>query len=57
MDLDPPAERKRAKREPETDEHRTTREEREARAREEQAAAEAKALDAAVRKSIKLYGA
>lgn len=47
----------RKKREPETDEHRSIRGEYEAEQRKEQASAEDRALDAAVRKSIKLHGA
>jgi hypothetical protein len=47
----------RKKRDPETAEHRNERVEREARQRIEQASADEKALDAAVRQSIKLYGA
>jgi hypothetical protein len=47
----------RRKREPETDEHRSYRLQMNAQHRREQASAEDKALDAAVRKSIKQYGA
>jgi hypothetical protein len=46
----------RKKRDPETAEHRHDRLEREARERTEQASADDKALDAAIRQSIKLYG-
>jgi hypothetical protein len=46
----------RKKREPETDEHRSERAEGEAQERIEQASAEERALDAAVRRSIKQYG-
>jgi hypothetical protein len=46
----------RKKRDPESQEHRHERLERDARERIEQASAEANALDAAVRQSIKLYG-
>lgn len=47
----------RMKREPETDEERSMRAELRADERKERTHAEDKALDAAVRKSIKLYGA
>jgi hypothetical protein len=47
----------RRKIEPESDEHRIERIDKEDRRRIEQAAAEEKALDAAVRRSIKTYGA
>lgn len=47
----------RMKREPETDEQRSMRAERHAEERKEQSYAEDKALDAAVRKSIRLHGA
>lgn len=48
--------RNRKKREPETAEHRHERVEREARERTARASADDKALDAAVRQSIKLFG-
>jgi hypothetical protein len=47
----------RTKHEPETDEQRIAREEREARWREEQNAAEDKSIDAAIKRSIDLHGA
>ena len=47
----------RMKREPETDEQRSKRAELRAEERNERSFAEDKALDAAVRKSIKLHGA
>jgi len=47
----------RKKRDPETSEHRHQRLEAQARERTEQAVAEQNALDAAVRRSIQLYGA
>jgi hypothetical protein len=47
----------RKKRDPETSEHRLERLEEQARDRTEQAAAEQSSLDAAVRRSIQLYGA
>jgi len=56
MELDPPATSHRAAREAETDERRRQREERQAQYRKEQASAEANALDAAVKKSIKQFG-
>ncbi len=46
----------RKKRDPESEEHRHDRLERQARERIEEASAEGKALDAAVRQSIKLHG-
>jgi hypothetical protein len=46
----------RTKRDPETGKHRSERKEGEARQRIEQAAAEDRALDAAVRRSISQYG-
>ena len=47
----------RTTRDPETDEQRTDREAQEAREREERISAENSALDAAVRRSITLFGA
>jgi hypothetical protein len=47
----------RKKRDPESEEQRSGRLEKNAHDRIEQASAEDKALDAAVRRSIKLYGA
>jgi hypothetical protein len=47
----------RRKRDPESDEHRSDRLQMNAQHRREQASAEDKALDAAVRKSIKQHGA
>ena len=47
----------RKKRDPETSEHRQERPEAQAREQTERAAAEQAALDAAVRRSIQLYGA
>ena len=46
----------RSRREPETDEQRAERTAREARHRNERISAEEKAIDAAVRHSIKLHG-
>ena len=46
----------RKKREPESDDHRSERIEEEARQRIEQAAADEQTVDAAVRRSIELYG-
>ena len=46
----------RTRREPETDEDRSEREERQLRDRRERDRAQAEALDAAVRMSIKLHG-
>jgi len=47
----------RKKRDPETDERRTHRLERDARERKEDSSAEERAMDAAVKRSIKLHGA
>lgn len=47
----------RKKRDPESDEHRTDRLEKDARERNEQESADDRAVDAAVKRSIKLHGA
>jgi hypothetical protein len=47
----------RRRRDPESDEHRSYRLQMNAQRRRKQASAEGKALDAAVRRSIKQYGA
>lgn len=47
----------RKKREPESDEHRAGRLEKDAQSRVEQASADDRAVDAAIKRSIKLYGA